>query len=161
MDTLHEGRYAVLSISRSFLLIIRNVSDKFLNKIKSQILCSITFSRKSCRLWDNVEKYGTAGQATDGSIIGRMRFTCWIPNVTETPSEYVILIAFPLHQWFRECTSALRHTYIACLISFLVRLLLPTHCRCSWLLLHLITLSDTHSAGLPWTRDRSVAETST
>jgi len=33
--------------------------------IKLHILCSVTFFfRKSCRLWDNVEKYCTAGQAT-------------------------------------------------------------------------------------------------
>jgi len=29
------------------------------------LMFSILFPRKSCRLWDNVEKYGTAGQATD------------------------------------------------------------------------------------------------
>jgi hypothetical protein len=35
-------------------------------KIKTHILCSVTLvSRKSSRLWDNVEKYGAAGQATD------------------------------------------------------------------------------------------------
>jgi hypothetical protein len=39
---------------------------------------SITFSRKSYRLWDNVEKYGTARQATDDNIIRRMRFACLI-----------------------------------------------------------------------------------
>ena len=40
--------------------------------------------------------------------------------------------------------------------SFLLWRLLPTHCRCKGLLLHLITLTDTHthSVGLPWTRDR-------
>jgi hypothetical protein len=37
-----------------------------------------------------VEKYGTARQATDDSIIGRMRFACWITNATDTHSEYVI-----------------------------------------------------------------------
>jgi len=26
-------------------------------KIKTHILCSITFLRKSCPLWDNVDKY--------------------------------------------------------------------------------------------------------
>jgi hypothetical protein len=30
--------------------------------------------------------------------------------------EYVILIAFPHQQWFRERASVLRHTYIACLV---------------------------------------------
>jgi len=29
---------------------------KIVEKIKTHILCSVTFARKSCRLWDNVEK---------------------------------------------------------------------------------------------------------
>jgi hypothetical protein len=42
---------------------------KFVEKIKTHILCSVTFSRKSCRLRDNVgKKNGTAGQATDDNI---------------------------------------------------------------------------------------------
>ena len=35
---------------------------KVVEKIKTHILCSVTFFKKSYRLWDNVEKYGTAGQ---------------------------------------------------------------------------------------------------
>jgi len=34
---------------------------KVVEKIKTHILCSITFFRKSCSLWDNVEKLRTAG----------------------------------------------------------------------------------------------------
>jgi len=37
---------------------------KVVEKIKTRILCSVTFFLKSCRLWDNVEKYCRAGQAT-------------------------------------------------------------------------------------------------
>jgi hypothetical protein len=33
------------------------------------------------------------------------------------PSEYVILIAFPLQRWFHERASVLDDTYIACLVS--------------------------------------------
>jgi len=36
---------------------------KVVEKIKTHILCSTTFSLKSCYLWDNVEKYGTAAVA--------------------------------------------------------------------------------------------------
>jgi uncharacterized membrane protein YraQ (UPF0718 family) len=36
--------------------------------INIHILCSITFFRKMYRLWDNVEKYCTAGQATDDNM---------------------------------------------------------------------------------------------
>jgi len=43
---------------------------QFVEKIKTHILCSITFFfRASCRLWDNVEKYFRAGQATDGNMV--------------------------------------------------------------------------------------------
>jgi hypothetical protein len=49
--------------------------------------------------------------------IRRMRIACWISKATDTHSEYVILIAFPL-QWLHERASMLHYTYIACLVSF-------------------------------------------
>jgi hypothetical protein len=55
---------------------------------------SVTFFRKSYRLSDNVEKYGTARQATDDNILRRIRIACWITKATDTHSEYVIHIAF-------------------------------------------------------------------
>jgi hypothetical protein len=64
---------------------------KVVEKIKANILCSVTFFRNSYRL-DNVEKYGRFGQATDDNIIRRMRFACWITKATDTHSEYVILL---------------------------------------------------------------------
>jgi hypothetical protein len=64
---------------------------KVVEKIKTHILCSITFFLKSCCLWDNVEKYVTARQATDDNIIRRMRFECWITKATDTHSENVTL----------------------------------------------------------------------
>jgi len=62
---------------------------KVVVKIVTNILCPITLFRRSCRLWDNVEKYCTAGQATDDNVIGRMPVECWIPTATNTHSEYV------------------------------------------------------------------------
>jgi hypothetical protein len=75
---------------------------KFVEKIKTQIVCSKTFHRKSCRLWDNVEKYVRARQVTDDNIIQGMHFACWITKATDTHSEYVILIAFPRQQCLYE-----------------------------------------------------------
>jgi hypothetical protein len=49
--------------------------------------------------------------------IRRMPMACWIPNATDTHSEYVIRIAFPLQQWMHESASMLRYTYIACAIK--------------------------------------------
>jgi hypothetical protein len=90
---------------------------KGVEKIKTHILCSITFFRISCRLWDNVKKYIRAREATDDIIIRRMRFARWITKATNTHSEYVTLIAFPRQQWFRERVWILRYTYIACLVG--------------------------------------------
>jgi hypothetical protein len=47
---------------------------------------------------DNVE----AREATDDSIIRRLRFPRWITKATNTRSEYVIIIAFPQQQWLRK-----------------------------------------------------------
>jgi len=44
-------------------------------------------------------------------IIWRMRFACCMPKTTNTYSEYIILIGFPLKQWLQERASMLRHTY--------------------------------------------------
>ena len=68
----------------------------------------------------NVKKYGTAGQSTDYSILRRMRILCWINKTTNTHSEYVILTAFPLHQYLHGSASLLRFTRIAWFLMFLV-----------------------------------------
>jgi hypothetical protein len=54
-------------------------------------LWSIFFSRKSCRLWDNVEKYGTARQTTDDNIVRRtkVRFAC---RITEARIQTIIIL---------------------------------------------------------------------
>ena len=57
-----------------------------------------------------------------------MRIECWIPKATNTHSEYVILIAFPLQQWLREHASVLRHTYIDSLVNY------PQNLRLPWIL---------------------------
>jgi hypothetical protein len=61
--TLHEDVFTFMTMSRWLLLRMRNVSNKVVEKIKTHILCSVTFFRKSCRLWDNVEKCCGAREA--------------------------------------------------------------------------------------------------
>ena len=93
---------------------------KAVDEMKTNVSYSITFFffRKSCRLWDNVEKYGRARQAKYDNIIRRMRFACCIPKATDTHSEYIILIASPWQQWLRERVSMLCHAQIACRVTF-------------------------------------------
>ena len=63
-------------------------------------------------MWEN-----TAQPDRPQITIGRMRIASWIPKTTNTHSEYVTFIAFPLQQWFQERVSVLRHTYIAGLVT--------------------------------------------
>jgi hypothetical protein len=54
---------------------------------------------------------------TDRQTTDVMPLECLIPKATNTHSEYVIIIAFPLQQWLRERASTLRYTYIACIVA--------------------------------------------
>jgi len=68
--TLHKDKHTFLIISRSVLLRKKKMfKTKVVDKIKTHILRPIFFFRKSCRLWDNVEKYCIAGQATDDNMV--------------------------------------------------------------------------------------------
>ena len=104
------------SYPAQFFLEWEMFQTKVVEKIKTHILYSVTFSRKSCRLWDNVEKYCTAGQVIDDNIKWHMRIAYWTTKATESHSEYVILISFPLQHWLRKRAPMLRYMYITCLV---------------------------------------------
>jgi hypothetical protein len=81
------------------LLIIRTVFDKVVEKIKTYFLCSIVyFFEKKSRVRDNVEKCSRTGQITDGSIVWRMRFACWIIKAAVAHSNCEIITALPREQ---------------------------------------------------------------
>jgi hypothetical protein len=74
-----------------FFLEWETFQTKVVQKIKTHTLWSINVVRKSCRLWDNVEKYGRAGQATDDQI-QRMHFTCRITEWGIRGTMYRVII---------------------------------------------------------------------
>jgi len=43
--------------------------------------------------------------------IWRIRIACWITNATNTHSECVVLIVFPLQQWLHVLAGMLGYTY--------------------------------------------------
>ena len=64
------------------------LQTNFAEKTKTYVLCSeFFFFRKSCRSCDNVEKCGTAGQATDDNTIRCMCFVCRINMATDTHTQ--------------------------------------------------------------------------
>jgi hypothetical protein len=104
--TLLGDQYNFLSYLAEFLE-WEMFQTKAVEKIKTWVFHSITFLRKSCHLWDNVEKCDRGGLATSDSIIRvrRMRFACRINKAAETHSKRVILTDFSR---LRELVSVLR-----------------------------------------------------
>jgi hypothetical protein len=57
---------------------------KVVDEMKIHILCSVSFSRKSYRLWDNIEKCSGAREAADGNM---RCVACWISNGTRAQAH--------------------------------------------------------------------------
>ena len=101
-------------------LIMRDVLD-FVEKIKAHTLCSVTFFRKSCRLWDNVEmSWSQRGHKWSHN----MAHTRWMLDKpgymhaqastsprsrthARTHTQILTLIAFPRQECLLESTSML------------------------------------------------------
>ena len=109
MGTLHEDQYILLILSRSLLLRMRNASlHTSCSEKQNTFLCSKKKFPKIVPLMrQRVEEYDTASQDTDDNITKRMRTACWKPKPTGTHSQYVMRIAFPLHQCLHERPSIL------------------------------------------------------
>jgi hypothetical protein len=119
---------------------------KVVEEIKTHILCSVTFSRKSCceimsknmkeserpqiAKWRRVACWtskATRGKHTPAPVHPHPHTCTYTRSSTHLPMRAtmrarthtrVILITFPLHLWFRERVSALRYVYSACLATF-------------------------------------------
>jgi hypothetical protein len=98
------------SISLNSLKKEKCFRQKFVEKIKPHILCSITFTENRTVyeiMWKNTIG---AGQAAGNNIIWCMRFACWKTKATDTHSEDVLLNDFPWQQWLSERASVLMCT---------------------------------------------------
>ena len=78
MGVLHKNLCALMIIYRWILLRIRNFSDKRCRENQNTHFMFNSFIEKSHHLWENVKKYCTVRQVTDGNIIWHMHFACWI-----------------------------------------------------------------------------------
>jgi len=102
----HEDLRTFMIKSRLIIIKMKNVSERICRKIKTHILHSITFFRKSFRLWDNEKNILQRYRAQ--MAIRRMRFACWISKATDSYSEYVIILSFPQLHWLHKRSSMLR-----------------------------------------------------
>ena len=96
---------------------------KVVEKIKTRILCSITFFfLESLACYEIMWKNSVELDTTDDNIIMLMRFACWVPKAANTRLKYVILIDFPLQQLLHERASMLPYKYIASLSKIKINL---------------------------------------
>jgi hypothetical protein len=80
-------------IFRSILLRKTNVSDKIVEKIKTHILPSTTFLRKSCRLGDNVKKYSRWQYDACALNVGYLRLQTHTLTIRNTNFSYTATTA--------------------------------------------------------------------
>ena len=86
-----------------------------IDETKTHIFYSIFFFYNSafCEImWKNIVDRGRPYMT-----VWLMRFAYWITKATNTNSQYVTLIAYPLQQWLPEGSSVLRCTNTACLLT--------------------------------------------
>jgi glycosylphosphatidylinositol transamidase (GPIT) subunit GPI8 len=101
-------------------------------KTKTHFIFS-NFFRKSSRLCDNMEKYGTAREATDDSIIRRMCFACRITKDTHTRARTFSICNI---YWFSTTNLVTRMR-----LSFALILTLPLFSNVYFILHMLLFLS--------------------
>jgi len=84
--TLREHQYTFLIISLSFLLRMRNASDKICAENQNThfyVQKRFSENRAVYEMWKNTV------QPVRPQMSWRMSIACWIPNATDTLSEYV------------------------------------------------------------------------
>ena len=121
----------------------------------TRILCSITFFRKSHRLWDNFEKFRATRGAIHDVTIWRIRVACWISKATRTDAHaHVYAPGYPharmhAHAWTHRpicntycfsTTKALQRTFslLSCVSS--CDFLASRHVQNMWFLMWLTLL---------------------
>ena len=105
---------------------MQNFQMKVTEKNKTYFFL-ITFPQKLCHLW--VWKSMVEPDRLQMTV-QRIHFACWIPNPTDTHSEYVILITLPQQQWLCGFASMLRW-YVHCLSCLCISSEPSGSCQCS------------------------------
>jgi len=106
--------------SRSVFLKMRDISDKFVEKNKTNILWSKTLFFNGA--FYEIMRKNIVQPDRPQLTTWRMRIPCWMTKATNTQSQYIILIAFSLQQWLHERASLL--CYSTCLVLILLQVII-------------------------------------
>ena len=108
------------------LLRIRNVSDKFVQKVATHFMFS-NFFRRSCGLWSNKRKHDRNRQVTDDSTTRCVHFACWVTKAVDTHFECVTVLFYS-----NNGSTNVRQYYVYTCIDYLI-CILYTCVRASWI----------------------------
>jgi hypothetical protein len=86
---------------------------KVVERIKTQILCSVTFFFKKHANYQMMWKIIVEPDRPQMTVWS-IHIAHWLHTATKTHSEYVTVFAFPWQQWLLECVSLL-HLRVCCL----------------------------------------------
>jgi len=108
--TLHEDQYTFFIVSHSFPFRMRNVSFKICREIQNTFFIQYIFFFENHAVYE-VKWKNIVEPDRPHMTIWRIHIASWMTKATNTLSEYVICIAFPLQQWLQERASMLHYTY--------------------------------------------------
>ena len=95
-----------------FLLGWEMFKIKVVEKVKTHVLRSVTIFSGNLAVYETMCR-NVVASGRPQTTIWRMSIACWVHKSTNTHSEYVIPIAFPLQQCLDEIASILRF-YLHC-----------------------------------------------
>jgi hypothetical protein len=114
--TLHGQQFSFLITPRSYILRIKNVLDKFVDKIKTYFYAQFFFPENHAIyeiMWKNI-----LVPVRPQVKIWHMRITCWITRAKDSHSEYKIFTVFPP---ISVCTNGPQYYVIHTLTDLLLR----------------------------------------
>jgi hypothetical protein len=117
--TVHEDQCTFVIISLSFLLRMRNSSDKSCWENKNTHYVQWLFF-ENLAVYEIMWKKNIVEPDWPQMTIWRMGISRWIPKSTNTHWKCVILIAFRLEQWLHERASMLRNSTLLVLFALSV-----------------------------------------
>ena len=106
---------------RSYLAQFSLESEMFqaevVEKIKTHILCSVTFFLENRAVYYEIMWKNTVQPDRPQMAIWRICIAFQIPKAKNKLSEYVIRIALPLQQWLHERASIPHNMCTSCLVN--------------------------------------------
>jgi hypothetical protein len=132
ITTLYVSLCTYVKVPCWIILKLQNIIDEICIENQGTLLMLSAFFRKSCRVFNNDEKYCRAGGVTEEYMTCLTTFACWIARGTDSNSDYVIITTFQLQESLQGSASNLREHFVVCILfDAAYKLYGPSYISCS------------------------------